>query len=65
MTEDSRNAELLRNIIEDEPSDLGDPQSRNEAILMSIIDETAYDEEPESRIEELLLELKEKIENKK
>ena len=37
-------------------------ESRNEAILESIINETEYTEEPQSRIEELLLELKVKIE---
>ena len=58
MTENSRNAELLLDIINGESYD-GEPQSRNEAILLSILDGTEYTEEPQSRIEELLLELKE------
>lgn len=37
-------------------------QSRNEEILRSIIDETEYDKTPQSREEELLLELKQAIE---
>ena len=40
-----------------------DPQSRNEAILTSILDGTEYTEEARSRIEALLIELKEVIEN--
>lgn len=39
-------------------NNLGDPRSRNEAILMSMIDGTEYTAEPQSRIEALLLELK-------
>lgn len=38
------------------------PQSRNEAILRATIDGTEYTDPPESRIEDLLLELKEAIE---
>lgn len=34
------------------------PQSRNEAILQSIINDTEYTAPPQSRIEALLLELK-------
>lgn len=36
--------------------------SRNEAIIQSIIDGTSYTEKPQSRLEALLLELKEVIE---
>lgn len=36
----------------------GYEKSRNEQILISIINGTQYDKEPESRIEELLLDLK-------
>lgn len=59
----SRNEELLRDIIEDEPNDLGDPQSRNEAILMSIIDDEPYSAPAQSRMEGLLIDLKVKINN--
>lgn len=38
------------------------PQSRNEAILQAMIDGTQYTDPPQSRIEDLLLELKEVIE---
>lgn len=38
-------------------------QSRNEEILRSIIDETEYNKTPQSREEELLLELKQAIED--
>ena len=38
------------------------PQSRNEAILRATIDGTEYTEPPQSRIEDLLLELKAAIE---
>lgn len=38
------------------------PQSRNEEILKATIDGTSYDKEPQSRIEDLLLELKAAIE---
>lgn len=38
------------------------PQSRNEEILLSMINKTEYDKTPQSREEELLLELKEVIE---
>lgn len=55
------NAALLNAIINDESYD-GEITSRNSAILKSIIDDTEYTEEPQSEIEELLLELKEKIE---
>ena len=59
----SRNEELLRDIIEDEPNDLGEPQSRNEAILMSIIDDEPYSAPAQSRMEGLLIDLKVKINN--
>lgn len=42
--------------------DHNNPQSRNEEILIATIDGTEYDKIPQSRIEELLLELKEVIE---
>lgn len=42
---------------------MSDPQSRNEAILRSIIDGTQYTAPPRSRIEDLLLELKTAIES--
>lgn len=38
------------------------PQSRNEEILLSMINKTEYDKTPQSREEELLLELKDAIE---
>jgi len=38
------------------------PQSRNEEILLSMINQTEYDKTPQSREEELLLELKNVIE---
>lgn len=38
------------------------PQSRNEAILRATIDRTEYEAPPQSRIEDLLIELKEAIE---
>lgn len=38
------------------------PESRSEKILAATIDGTEYTEKPKSRIEELLLELKEAIE---
>jgi hypothetical protein len=38
------------------------PQSRNEEILKATIDGTSYDKEPQSRIEDLLIELKAAIE---
>lgn len=38
------------------------PQSREEAILRATIDGTQYNDYPQSRMEELLLELKEVIE---
>lgn len=41
---------------------MANPQSRNEAILQSIVDETAYTEIPKSREEKLLLEIKDLIE---
>lgn len=37
-------------------------QSRNESILQSIIDGTQYTDPPQSRIEDLLLQVKEVIE---
>lgn len=42
--------------------DHNNPQSRNEEILMATIDGNEYNKAPQSRIEELLLELKETIE---
>lgn len=42
--------------------DHNNPQSRNEEILIAAIDGTEYNKLPQSRIEELLLELKEVIE---
>lgn len=41
---------------------MSDPQSRNEAILQATIDGTEYTDPPQSRIEDLLIELKETIE---
>lgn len=41
---------------------MSEPQSRNEAILTAIIDGTEYTAPPQSRIEALLIELKEAIE---
>lgn len=41
---------------------MANPQSRNEAILQSIVDETTYTEIPKSREEKLLLEIKDLIE---
>lgn len=38
------------------------PQSRNEAILESIVEGTEYTDPPQSRIEDLLLQVKEVIE---
>lgn len=42
--------------------DHNNPQSRDEEILIATIDGTEYDKLPQSRLEELLLELKEVIE---
>lgn len=36
---------------------MSDPQSRNEAILQSIINGTEYTDPPQSRIEDLLIQL--------
>lgn len=55
---ESENAELLQDIIDGETSYTKDTHSRNAEILKSIINGTEYDEEPQSEIEELLLELK-------
>lgn len=41
---------------------MSDPQSRNEAILQATIDDVQYTDPPQSRIEDLLLQLKEVIE---
>ena len=41
---------------------MANPQSRNEAILQSIVDETTYTDIPKSREEKLLLEIKDIIE---
>lgn len=54
----SENAELLQDIIDDAPSYTKPAGSRNAAILKSIINGTPYTEEPQSEIEELLLQLK-------
>ena len=54
----SENAELLQDIIDDTPSYTKPTGSRNAAILKSIINGTPYTEEPQSEIEELLLQLK-------
>lgn len=53
------NAELLRALINNESYD-GEITSRNSAILDSIINGTEYNDPPQSEIEALLLELKEK-----
>ena len=42
-------------------ADHNDPQSRTEEILIATIDGEEYDKLPQSRLEELLLELKEVI----
>ena len=65
MAEQSRETQLLSDIIDNIP-DGGvtydkPPQSRNEEILLSILNDTEYTKTPQSREEELLLELKEKI----
>lgn len=63
MANESRIEELLQLIIDGgEYSDTGYEPSRNEAILISIITGDPYEEEPQSRIEALLLLLKAKIE---
>lgn len=63
MANESRIEVLLETIIEGGTySDTGYETSRNEAILISIITGEPYEEEPQSRIEALLLLLKAKIE---
>lgn len=63
MANESRIEALLETIIEGGTySDTGYEPSRNEAILISIITGEPYEEEPQSRIEALLLLLKAKIE---
>lgn len=57
----SRNEELLEDIITDQPY-TAPPQSEIEEILVSIIDETPYSKAPTSRNADLLLQVKEKIE---
>lgn len=57
----SRNEELLEDIITDQPY-TAPPQSEIEEILVSIIDETPYTKAPTSRNADLLLQVKEKIE---
>lgn len=57
----SENAQLLQAIIDDAPSYTKETGSRNAEILKSIINDTEYTDAPQSEIEELLLELKEKI----
>lgn len=59
---ESRNEEMIRAIIDETSYHTDYTQGRNEQILQSIIDNTPYDKEPESRMEELLIELKAKIE---
>ena len=44
---------------------MGNPQSRNEAILQATLDGTEYTDPPQSRIESLLIELKAVIETGK
>ena len=62
---ESRETELIKAIIDNlddsETEYTKTPQSRNEEILVSILNETEYTKTPQSREEELLLELKEKI----
>ena len=55
----SENAELLQDIIDEAPSYTKPTGSRNAEILKSIINGTPYTAEPQSEIEELLLQLKE------
>ena len=57
----SENAQLLRAVIDDAPEYTKETGSRNAEILKSIINDTEYTDAPQSEIEELLLELKEKI----
>ena len=57
----SRNEELLEDIITDQPY-TAPPQSEIEEILVSIIDETPYTKAPTSRNADLLLQVKEVIE---
>ena len=57
----SENAELLQDVIDQTPSYTKQTGSRNAAILKSIINNTPYDEEPQSEIEELLLQLKNEV----
>lgn len=58
----SENAELLQAIIDGETYD-GEATSRNAAILKSIIDKEEYTDAPQSKIEELLIQLKAVIES--
>ena len=62
MAEQSREPEILKSIIDDTEYNKT-PQSRNEEILLSILNlnDTEYTKTPQSREEELLLELKGKI----
>lgn len=55
----SENADLLQALIDGDPSYTKDTNSRNSTILKSIINNTEYNDPPQSEIEELLLELKE------
>ena len=55
---ESRIGEILLTIMNETGYTSGYEKSRNEQILISIINGTQYDKEPESRIEELLLDLK-------
>lgn len=57
----SRNEELLEDIITEQPY-TAPPQSEIEEILVSIIDDTPYTKLPTSRNADLLLQVKEKIE---
>lgn len=61
IEQNSENVELLQAIIDGDNEYTKEVHSRNAAILKSIINNTEYDEEPQSEIEELLLELKAKI----
>ena len=60
-TPGSENVTLLNALINDETPYTEDTHSRNAEILKSIINNTEYTDAPQSEIEELLLELKEKI----
>lgn len=61
IEQNSENVELLQAIIDGDGEYTKEVHSRNAAILKSIINNTEYDADPQSEIEELLLELKEVI----